>query len=312
MHLERGGKNQKARSDELFVLVMISQNVANVLAKETFDTLAKFLDPIDVRLGHPPSPVRRVGGTRLEWLDLFLYSEIPRDVGHQIANARKRLHRFDGHRLVKRDGVQSGHAHQLRNAVDLCRTGTALARFAIPSAGQVIGLLGLNVVHRVEHHHSLGDLGGKFRKCPAICVAPPDFENGRAHFISSMICFSSSGISGIVSRRTFIEPSASLRRTIFILPVAASLLGKSSRKCPPRLSCRSRAARVMASETVSRCFKSIAVCQPGLYSRCPYTAIVRERSESFFNPSRARTISSSRRTMPTMFCIISCRSCWTW
>ena len=36
------------------------------------------------------------------------------------------------------------------------------------------------------------------------------------------------------------------------LPALGSLSGKSSRKWPPRLSCRSNADRVMASETVSR------------------------------------------------------------
>ena len=70
---------------------------------------------------------------------------------------------------------------------------------------------------------------------------------------------------------------------------------------------------MIASETVSRLCRSRAVCQPGLYSRLPRHAGTRAaRSRSFARPSRARCISSSRRTMPTRSCIISCRSCWIW
>ena len=39
--------------------------------------------------------------------------------------------------------------------------------------------------------------------------------------------------------------------------------------------------------------------------------LVAARSQSFASPSSARTISSSRRTMPTRFCIMSCKSCCT-
>ena len=53
------------------------------------------------------------------------------------------------------------------------------------------------------------------------------------------------------------------------LPHSASLSGKSSRNCAPRLSLRSSAARVMASERSADFGRSIAVCQPLLYCRCP-------------------------------------------
>ena len=45
----------------------------------------------------------------------------------------------------------------LRHAVDLGRARPALARLAVPAHGQVVGLLGLDLVHGVEHDHALGD-----------------------------------------------------------------------------------------------------------------------------------------------------------
>src|SRR5471032_1793767 len=122
----------------------------------------------------------------------------------------------------------------------------------------------------VEHHETFGNLGFVFDEFAAGCVAAPDFESDLfVHFISSMTCFKSSRIAGIGSRRNFMEPSAALEMTELYFCAPGSLFGKSSRKWPPRLSLRSMAARAMASETVSKCFKSIAVCQPGLYSRWP-------------------------------------------
>src|SRR5271166_1321624 len=269
MHFQCRGKNQKARADEFLVLVMVAQHMTDVLAQEAFDALAKFLDAVNVPLCHAPGAVRRVGRARLEFLDFFLYPVIPQNVRRQVANPRKRPHWLDGYGFVERQLIESRHAHELRHAIDFGRTGTAFPGLAVPSAGEIVGLRGLNVENGVEHDHALGNFRRVIRKVSAVRIAAPDFENRRFHFISSITCFKCSGISGIGSRRVRIEPSASLWRMIFTLPSAASLLGKSSRKCPPRLSFRSMAARVMASETVSRCFKSIAVCQPGLYSRWP-------------------------------------------
>ena len=51
--------------------------MADILAKEAFDALAKFLDPINVRLGNAPGAVRRVGRAWFEFLDFFLNAKIP-------------------------------------------------------------------------------------------------------------------------------------------------------------------------------------------------------------------------------------------
>src|SRR5207237_9260782 len=170
----------------------------------------------------------------------------------------------DGHRLFERQRVQPGHAHQAREAVDLRRAGAALAGLAVPAHGEVVGLLGLDAVDGVEDDHALRDFGRVVAEGAALAVAAPDGE-GRLHdFISSMICFSSAGISGIGRRSTRIEPPAPFRMTTLTLPNAGSCLGRSSRKCAPRLSLRSIAERVMASETASKWLRSSAVCQPGL------------------------------------------------
>ena len=87
VHLQRGGIDQKTRADELIVLVVVAQHVADVLAEKTFDALAEFLHAVHVRLLHPPGAVRGVGLARLELLDLCLDAKIPGNVRRQIADA---------------------------------------------------------------------------------------------------------------------------------------------------------------------------------------------------------------------------------
>ena len=102
VHLQRGDVDQEARADELVVLVVVAQHVADVLAQEALDALAELLHAVDVLLLHAPGAVRRVGRARLERLDLLLDLEVPRHVGHQVADRRERLHRLDRDRLVGR------------------------------------------------------------------------------------------------------------------------------------------------------------------------------------------------------------------
>ena len=61
--------------------------------------------------------------------------------------------------LVEVELVEPRHAHEARLAVDLRRARAALARLAVPADGQVVGLVGLDAVHGVEHDHALADLG---------------------------------------------------------------------------------------------------------------------------------------------------------
>ncbi len=69
VHLERGRVDEEPRADELVVLVVIAQDVADVLAEEALDALPELLHAIDVLLLHAPGAVRRVGRARLERLD---------------------------------------------------------------------------------------------------------------------------------------------------------------------------------------------------------------------------------------------------
>ena len=153
VHLERRGVHEEARADELLVQLVVAQHVADVLAEEALDALPELLHALDVALVHAPGAVGGIGRARLERLDGRLDAEVPRDVGDEVAHVRKGAHRLDGHRLVRRQLVEPRHAHQLRLAVDLGRARAALPRLAVPAHREIVGLLRLDLVHRVEHDH---------------------------------------------------------------------------------------------------------------------------------------------------------------
>src|ERR1044071_9947620 len=118
MHLEGGGVHKKSRTDEFFVLLMVTQHVADILTQKALDALPEFLNPIDVRLLHAPRSVGRVGLPRRELLDLLLDLEVPRYIGYEISHMRERAHRLDSDRLRRIELLEPRHAHQLRHAVD--------------------------------------------------------------------------------------------------------------------------------------------------------------------------------------------------
>ena len=84
VHLQRRHVNEKTRPDELVVLVMVAQHVADILAKKTLDAFPEFLHAIDVLLRHPPRAVGRVRRARFEFLDPLFHREIPRNIRDQI------------------------------------------------------------------------------------------------------------------------------------------------------------------------------------------------------------------------------------
>ena len=179
MHLQRGRVNQKARPDKAIAHLVVAQNVADILAKKTFDALPKFLDAVDILLLHPPGPIGRVWRARLKRFDFFLYLKIPRHVGDQILHQRKCFHRLDGYRPVYRQIAHPGHAHELRTSIYLGRTGAAFPRLAIPPARQVIRLRSLNLINGVEDDHAFGDFAAVLLETTGTRVATPDFENCR-------------------------------------------------------------------------------------------------------------------------------------
>jgi len=159
--------------------------VTNILAKKTLDALSKFLNAIDIVLLHSPGSIWRIRWSRLEFPDLFLYPEIPRYVRDQIFDHRKSLHRLDGDWFIDRQIAQPRHAHQFGHSVNFRRTRTALARFTIPSAGEIVGLRGLNVIDRIEHDHPLGNAGRVITEFASPRIATPDFENCGFHSLKS-------------------------------------------------------------------------------------------------------------------------------
>jgi len=49
MHFEAGGTDEKSAAAEGFMFGVIAENVADVLAEETFNALAKFLNAVTSR-----------------------------------------------------------------------------------------------------------------------------------------------------------------------------------------------------------------------------------------------------------------------
>src|SRR3989442_12179495 len=108
MHLQRGGIDKISRTDEFVVKVVLPQDLADILAKETLDALSEFLDPVDILLRDASCPVGGIGRPGVELLDLPLHTEIPRDVRHQILDERKCPHRLYGRGLLEREVAQAG------------------------------------------------------------------------------------------------------------------------------------------------------------------------------------------------------------
>jgi hypothetical protein len=110
MHLELGGVNQESWADELFVELVVAQNVADILAQKALDAFPKFLNPVGIGLRHPPSAVGRIGRSGRELPDSLLRPEVGRDIGHQIFHRWKGPHWLDGDRLLEIQLAQSRHA----------------------------------------------------------------------------------------------------------------------------------------------------------------------------------------------------------
>ena len=158
-----------------------------------------------------------------------LDAEVPRDVGHEIPDQRERLHRLDRDRRREVERVEPRHAHQPRLAVDLRRAGAALAGLAVPAHREIVGLLGLDAVHRVEHDHAFADLGRVVAERPLLPIAAPDSERRLGHVgptqFSWMICCSSGGSGGIGVRDTSIAPSGAGRTPMLNAANALSFSG---------------------------------------------------------------------------------------
>ena len=90
-------------------------------------------------------------------------------------------------RAVRRQVAHPRHAHEPRRAVDFRGTGSALAGLAVPAYGEVVRRIGLNLMDRVEHDHSLGDLRRVIPVAALVlgAVLAPDPELCRGHLSPS-------------------------------------------------------------------------------------------------------------------------------
>src|SRR5262249_42552131 len=158
--------------------LVLAEHVADVLAKEALDALAEFLDPIHFLLAHSPRAVRCIRLARFERWNHLVDLVVPGDIGHQIFDDGKRLHRLNCNRRLDRDRVHAGHAHKPWLAVDFGRAGAALAGLAVPTAGEIASLGGLYLVYAIQHYHPFADFNRVVLEVAAAFVAAPDAEGG--------------------------------------------------------------------------------------------------------------------------------------
>jgi len=177
MHFEAGDSDEKPRARELFLLVVLAKNMTHILAKKTFDALAKLLHAIHVDLGDFPCNAR----TRFERRDFAVDTIVPRNVGDKVFDFRKRFHRQDSNWLVLGKIVHTRLAGQARAAVDFRGTRAALPCLAIPTDGEIGSEVSLNVMERVKDNHARGNGDTIFDSLPAIRIAAKNAQDGFLH-----------------------------------------------------------------------------------------------------------------------------------
>ena len=133
VHLQSGESNEQAWTCKgRLVFIMITNHVANVLAKKTLDTLVKLLHAVDVFLKHATGAVG-LFRFRFKRGHLTSFSEIERDVGHEVANHRKCAHGRNCDGLAGLEDIHARHTHEPRFAVDLGTARSTFAGFAVPA-----------------------------------------------------------------------------------------------------------------------------------------------------------------------------------
>src|SRR6266496_3710543 len=171
MHFKPSHSDEETRPAELFVFIVLAQNVADVLAKKALNALAEFLHPINVFLLHSP-----IGPSLWSERGNFLVDlVIPRNVCDQVFDDRERLHRQNGDGLVLGKGIHAGFASESRSPVDFRRTRAALAGLAIPADSEVWSQVLLNVMKCVEHDHARRHWNPVISGLAAFAIAAEDF-----------------------------------------------------------------------------------------------------------------------------------------
>src|SRR5262245_29126244 len=118
MHLQTSDAHKETWAAKLFLLVMISQHVTDVLTKKTLNALSKLLYPIDIALIHLPFDVQ----ARAERWNPAVDAIVPGHVRYQISDNRKTLHWLHNDWFIQGQVVEAGFAREPRPAIDFRRT----------------------------------------------------------------------------------------------------------------------------------------------------------------------------------------------
>src|SRR5262249_18132493 len=174
VHVQLGGADEEPRTGERdLVVLVVTDDVADVLAEKALDALAELLRALDVHLLHPVptgcEPRRR--GERRQLASLLVVEGHVRD---EVADHREGTDRRDRDRPRARERRHAGQAAPPRLAVDPHRTRAALAGLAVPPHGEVGGLGRLKTVDHIQDYLAVVDLDLVVLELAAGVVAAPD------------------------------------------------------------------------------------------------------------------------------------------
>ena len=158
MHVELSKTNEEARTcKSFFILLVIANNVAGILAEETFNALTELLTTLHIDLFHTVLAELKVSwASKCGNFQRLLV--IKRNVGDQVANDREGTEWSHCNSFFIRESIHTRHTHQTWTTVNFRAARTALASFAIPTDCKIWGLRGLKAMNHVEYDFAFIDL----------------------------------------------------------------------------------------------------------------------------------------------------------
>ncbi len=115
VHFELRYFYQHTRTEEFILFIVVSENMAHVLAQVTFDAFPKFLASFHVLLIHCPFGIfcGREGRYFLSGLI------VPGNIRHEVLDYWEGFYRIDGYGLIERQAVHTGFTCKCGHAVHL-------------------------------------------------------------------------------------------------------------------------------------------------------------------------------------------------
>src|ERR1700722_16581938 len=125
VHVElRVADEEAGPGERRLVFLVVSDDMAGVLAQKALDALAELLRALHIDLLHPERRLGLIGaggeGRHLGRLDV-----VEAHVGDQVPDDGEAPQRRDGDRFARREGGQAGQAHQAGTSVDFRRARSA-------------------------------------------------------------------------------------------------------------------------------------------------------------------------------------------